>query len=152
MLLTAILRRNPASRGVLFDLDHVVRAARLRLDQEIASRCEFVDGDFFSAVPAGGDVYVVKYIIHDWDDARSRAILGNVRKAIAQHGKLLLIEQFICSPNHACTAKINDLNMLVRTGGRNRTEKEYRDLLASSGFTARRVFPAPEGLSILEAD
>ncbi len=151
-LLSAILRRYPQPRGVLFDLDHVVQAARTSLDPRVAARCEFAGGDFFKAVPAGGDVYVMKYIIHDWDDARSRSILGNVRKAMRPGANLLLIEQFVCRPNRFCAAKINDVNMLVRTGGRNRTEKEYRDLLASSGFRPGRALPAPEGLSLLEAD
>lgn len=151
VLLSAILRHNAGARGVLFDLDHVTQAARSAVNPEIATRCEFVGGDFFKTVPAGGDVYLAKYIIHDWDDTRSRAILGNIRKAMARGGKLLLIEQFICGPNEPCVAKINDLNMMVRTGGRNRTEKEYRDLLVSSGFLVGRVVPAPEGLSIMEA-
>jgi hypothetical protein len=151
LLLSAILRRNPGARGVLFDLDHVVQAARPALSAEFASRCEFVGGDFFKAVPANGDVYVLKYIIHDWDDGRSRAILDKIRSAAPAGGRLLLIEQFICGANQPCAAKISDLNMMVRTGGRNRTEKEYRDLLANSGFTVQSVLPAPEGLSIMES-
>jgi hypothetical protein len=150
-LLSAILRPNPGTRGILFDLPHVAKAARATVDQKVASRCEFVGGDFLKAVPSGGDVYVLKYIIHDWDDARSVSIMTNCRKAMAGRGRLLLIEDLVCGPNQPCRAKVSDLQMLVRTGGRNRTEKEYRSLLGKSGFEVTRVVPAQGDLSVMEA-
>src|SRR5262249_1233567 len=141
VLLSAILQRNPAARGVLFDLDHVVKAARSALDPEIAARCEFAGGDFFKTVPSGGDIYVLKHIIHDWDDIRSQAILSSCSRSMAGKGKLLLVEDQVCGPNQPCLAKISDIGMLVRTGGRNRTEKEYRNLLTKSGFEVTRMLP-----------
>lgn len=151
VLLSAILKRNPAARGVLFDLEHVVKAARSTLDPQIAARCEFAGGDFFKAVPSGGDIYVLKYIIHDWDDKRSQAILSNCRRAMNGKGKLLLVEDLVCGPNQPCRAKVSDITMLVRTGGRNRTENEYRNLLSKSGFEITRVLSAQGELSIIEA-
>jgi SAM-dependent methyltransferase len=150
-MLSAILRRNPAPRGVVFDLDHVATAARLAMDPQIAARCEFVGGDFFKAVPSGGDIYVLKHIIHDWDDSRSQTILANCRSAMRGKGKLLLVEDLVCGPNQACRAKIQDMNMLVRAGGRNRTENEYRALLTKSGFEVARVVPAQGDLCVIEA-
>ena len=151
VLLSAILRRNPAARGVLFDLDHVASAARSKAKAELASRCEFVGGNFFKAVPSGGDIYVMKFIIHDWDDARSVEILTNCRKAMNGKGKLLLVEELVCGPNQPCRAKVSDINMLVRVGGRNRTEQEYRTLLVKSGFKPTSVRPAKAELHVLEA-
>jgi hypothetical protein len=117
-LLSAILRQYPAARGVLFDLDHVIEAAKAALDPAIASRCRFMSGDFFKSVPGGGDVYVLKYIIHDWSDDRSRQILASCRNAMAGKGRLLLVEDLICEANKPCRAKIGDITMMVRTGYR----------------------------------
>jgi hypothetical protein len=149
-LLFTVLRRAPNARGVLFDLDHVVNAARSKVEPVIARRCDFVGGDFFKAVPTGGDIYVMKYIIHDWDDRRARQILGKCHEAMAGKGKLLLVEELVCGPNQRCRAKMSDITMLVRTGGRNRTEQEYRDLLADGGFKLERVLPAG-GLYVMES-
>jgi hypothetical protein len=151
VLLSAILRRNPKARGLLFDLDHVAQAARSVVEPSIASRCEFVGGDFFKAIPGGGDAYVLKHVIHDWDDRRSQAILANCRLAMASRGKLLLVEDLVCGPNQSCSAKVSDLNMLVRTGGRNRTEIEYRTLLGKAGFRVTQVYAAQGDLSVIEA-
>jgi hypothetical protein len=129
----------------------VTQAARGAVEPPIASRFEFVGGDFFKTIPSGGDVYVLKHVIHDWDDRRSQAILANCRRAMASKGKLLLVEDLVCGPNEACSAKLSDLNMLVRTGGRNRTETEYRTLLTKAGFRVTRVVPAQGDLSVIEA-
>jgi hypothetical protein len=149
-LLTAVLQRNPDPRGVLFDLPHVIAQARTRFDPALASRVEFVPGDFFKAVPSGHDVYLMKYILHDWSDERSRAILASTRAAMGGSGKLLVVE-VIVSPPGRTGGKVGDVFMLVRTGGRNRTEAEYRALLASGGFDVTRVVSTASDLSILEA-
>jgi hypothetical protein len=151
-LLAAILERNPNARGILFDLPHVTEAAKKTLSPAISRRCEFVGGDFFKAIPRGADVYLLKYIIHDWDDEKSRVILGRIREAIASPAKLLVVEDLLCGPNVPCDAKLGDINMLARTGGRNRTEKEYRDLLQSAGFQVTRIFPARGDLALLESN
>ena len=150
-LLAAVLERNPHARGILFDLPHVIDAARKTLPAAISRRCEFVGGDFFKAVPRGADAYLLKYILHDWDDDRSRAILGRIREAMPASAKLLVVEDLVCGPNVPCDAKLGDVNMLARTGGRNRTEKEYRDLLQSGGLQVRRVVPTGRDLALLES-
>ena len=150
-MLTAVLHRNPAVRGVLFDLEQVVGSAKTQLEPAVARRCDFVGGDFFKAVPGGGDLYVLKNILHDWDVDRCSKILVNCRLAMGRRGKLLVVEEIICGPNEPCYAKEADVLMLVRTGGRNRTKKEYDDLLAAGGFRATQVFPSHGGPSIIEA-
>lgn len=150
-LITEILLANPSARGVLFDLNHVIAAARTKLDPRVASRCEFAGGDFFKAVPRGGDFYVMKHILHDWDDAHCQKILTTMRQAMSGKGRLLVMEDIVCGPNQPCAAKASDINMLVRTGGRNRTEKEYRELLSKGGFDTARVIPTGSQ-SVIEAN
>lgn len=149
-LIAEILGGNPSVQGVLFDLDHVVAAARTKLAPEIVRRCEFTGGDFFKAIPAGGDVYAMKFILHDWNDARCQDILTTTRRAMSGKGRLLVIEDVVCGPNQPCVAKVGDILMLVRAGGRNRTEKEYRDLLSKGGFKTARVITT-SAQSIFEA-
>jgi hypothetical protein len=150
-LLAAILRRHAAPRGILFDLPNVVDAAKPKFDAEISRRCEFVGGDFFKAVPERGDVYVLKYILHDWEENRARAILSNCHRAMTATGaRMLVVEDLVCGPNLACSAKMGDVNMLARTGGRNRTEQEYRDLLSAGRFSTRRVIPVSDSLYVIE--
>lgn len=151
VLLTAILMHNPNARGVLFDTKHVIAAARRKLDPSVLQRCKFASGDIFKAVPRGGDVYILKSVLHDWNDLRAQAILNTCQRAMARKGKLLVLEQIICGPNQACEAKLQDINMLVRTGGRNRTEQEYSDLLAAGGFKMTAVFPTGGPFSVMEA-
>lgn len=146
VLLEAILRQNPSARGVLFDLPHVLEAAKAALPAEIARRLELVPGDFFKAIPAGADVYTLKNIIHDWDPERSRLILRNLRQAMPAEAHLIVIENIVCGPNQVCPGKTSDLTMLVRTGGRNRTEQEYREILAANGFRVTRVVGAAPGV------
>jgi hypothetical protein len=149
-LLTAILQREPGPKGVLFDLPTVISDAKTRFDPTLATRVEFVPGDFFKAVPGGHDVYLMKYILHDWNDKDSRAILATTRAAMNGRGTLLVVEVIVGPPNQP-GGKVGDVMMLVRTGGRNRTEQEYRALLLSGGFDVARVIPTKGDLSIMEA-
>ena len=150
-LLAAVLKANGSARGVLADLPHVAEKATLRFENEgLAGRCQVVPTDFFEQVPAG-DTYLLKWIIHDWDNDRSSAILRNCRRALAPNGKVLLIEA-VLEPGHATAfSKFMDLNMLVMTGGRERTAPEYRALLQSAGLTLTRVVPTHTVMSIIEA-
>jgi hypothetical protein len=150
-LLAAILRRHAAPRGILFDLPHVVESAKPAMDADISQRCQFVGGDFFKAVPEGGDIYVIKYILHDWDESRARAILTNCHRALGNRAKLLVVEDLVCGLNVPCDAKLGDVNMLARTGGRNRTEREYRDVLRAGRFDTVRVLPVSGDLAVIEA-
>jgi hypothetical protein len=138
-LIASILGKSPKARGVNFDLGHVAARSRDNLAKAgLGDRCEAVGGDFFTAVPEGGDAYLLKMIVHDWDDARSITILKNVKKAMKPGGSVFLIEQVVPIEGGAM-AKLLDVNMLVMTGGRERTEAEYRALLAAAGLTLERV-------------
>ena len=150
-LLTAILKGNPQLRGVLADLPHVAEGAQRRFKTEgLADRCEIAAGSFFESAPAG-DTYVLKWIIHDWDNQRSAAILKNCRSAMATNGRVLLVEAVIQPGTATSFSKYVDLNMLVMTGGRERTEAEYRALLDSAGLRLTRIVPTHTEMSIIEA-
>jgi hypothetical protein len=155
-LLAAILRAAPAARGVLFDLPHATEAGRQHFAEVgLAARCEFVAGDFFRSVPPGADAYVLKSVIHDWNDERSRTILQHCRMAMGSSGRLLLVEALLperlgTSPAHQAAAW-SDLNMLVALAAKERTEAELRTLAASAGLRVTRVVPAGRTFSLLEA-
>jgi hypothetical protein len=140
-LIQAILRRWDAPRGITFDLPHVAERARESLERSgLSSRAEAVGGDFFESVPPA-DCYTMKMIIHDWDDERSIAILKTLRRSITEGGRVCIIESVVPQGNTPSSAKLLDVNMLVMTGGQERTEAEYADLLARSGFRLTRVVP-----------
>lgn len=153
-LLAAILRTAPHLRGVLFDLPDVVTNAQQRgplSDVDVASRVSMVGGDFFQEIPTGHDAYVLKWILHDWNDADALRLLRNCHRAMQGHGKLLVVEMLVGSKNKHSLAKFSDIGMLVLTGGRERTEREYMELLRHAGFELRRVLPTASGYSLLEA-
>jgi hypothetical protein len=133
----------------------VAGAPSLLAEAGVAGRCEVVGGDMFAAVPAGGDLYLLKSIIHDWDDACATAILANCRRAMTEHGRLLLVERVLPEPvvptPEVQSIALSDLNMLVRTGGRERTVSEFRTLLGASGLRLVRVAATAMALSVLEA-
>ena len=152
-LLAAILRANPHLQGVLFDLPHVIeRAKKPRfLAGELAGRCRFEAGSFFETVPAGADAYVMKHIIHDWDDDHCLRILAHCRAALRPEGKLLVVDAVIPPGNEPHPGKMMDLNMLVMThGGRERTEEEFRSLFERAGFRLARVVPTRATVSFVE--
>jgi O-methyltransferase/methyltransferase family protein len=150
-LLSAILKANGHLRGALADRPHVAERALMRLQNEgLAGRCDIAPGDFFAHVPPG-DTYVLKWIIHDWDDERSAAILGNCRRAMTGDGKVLIVEAVLQAGPATSFSKFMDLNMLVMTGGRERTEAEYRALLEAAGLKFSRIIPTQTDMSIIEA-
>ena len=153
-LLSDILPANPATTAVLFDLPHSLQTAEQRLgDAGLLDRCRLVGGDFFESVPAGGDLYVLKHIVHDWDDERATAILRNVRTAITTDAKLVLIEHVIVPGNDPVhiPGKMIDLVMLAVHGGHERTEEEFRALLDGAGFDLTAAVPTSAGVSVIEA-
>jgi hypothetical protein len=151
-LISAILAAHPRTRGVLFDLPHVIAEAGPLLDAAgVRDRCETSTGDFFRSVPEGGDAYVMKWIIHDWDDGKSTAILKNINRAMDENGKLLLIEMVVPEGNQPDLSKFLDLDMMVMTGGRERTEAEFNSLLAASGFKLTRVIRTTSPFCVIEA-
>jgi len=147
VLLAAILDRNPTARGVLFNLPHVIAGVR----SEHAGRLELLCGDFFDSIPAGGDIYILKNILHDWEDRRAGQILARCREAMTVEARLLIIENLVYGPNEPCKGKSGDIHMMLRCGGRNRTESELGDLLLASGFQVLRVTPTEGGPDLLEA-
>jgi hypothetical protein len=117
----------------------------------VGERCEVVGGSFFDAVPEGADAYLLKAVLHDWDDDDALRILARCRAAIPDHGALLVVERELGAPNENADAKFSDLNMLISLGGRERTRDEFADLLARGGFALQDTTPSAIGLSILEA-
>jgi O-methyltransferase domain/Dimerisation domain len=151
-LISAILRANPQMHGILCDEPQVVSGAHSLLEAGgVIDRCEIVPCDFFSSVPGGGDAYVLKLIIHDWDDERAVAILKNCRGAMPEHGRLLLVENVIPPGNDPHRGKMTDIEMMVTLGGRERSEPEYRALFTEAGFTLTKIVPTQSALSIIEA-
>ncbi|MEV0173770.1 methyltransferase [Streptomyces sp. NPDC050803] len=156
-LLAALLTACPEGRGILFDTPTGVKeAAEVLAAADVTDRCTITPGDFFTAVPSGGDAYVLKSIIHDWDDDSSRAVLSNCRRAMPRHAKLLLVEPVLPGDDGgpaALSTVLSDLNMLVMAGGRERTEAEFAALLDSAGLELTRVGEplAPTHFQVLEA-
>jgi len=154
-LLVGILRANPALRGTVFDQPHVAERARAQVEHAgLADRCEIVGGSFFERVPPGADAYMLKHVIHDWDDERAAAILRCCRDAMGADGTLLIVEgvypERIDRSLESAGAAANDVNMLVCTGGRQRSEEEFRTLLGAAGFRLSRVVPTLARVGIIE--
>ncbi len=150
--LTEVLRANPSVHGVLYDLPHVVAGAPPTLDAAgVADRCEIVGGSFFDDVPAGGDAYVLKSVVHDWEDEQAVEILATCRRAIPSHATLLVLERVLAPPNVGADGKLSDLNMLVAPGGRERTVEEFGDLLQRGGFRLADVIETASAMVVLEA-
>ena len=152
-IISEILKRYPRTHGVLFDLPHALEGGRKTIAQAgLTDRCEVVSGDFFVSVPSGADVYVLSRVIHDWNDEKAIAILKVVRKAIAPTGRLILLEVMLRPGQTKVYPVLSDLNMLVRTGGCERTEEEYRTLYDSAGFALTRTVAtiAPTGTTVIE--
>ena len=152
--LAGILAACPGIRGILFDQAHVVAGAEDLLHAVgVSDRCAVVAGDFFRSVPAGGDVYLLKGVIHNWNDDSARAILANCRRAIAAHGKLLLVTAVLAAGNLCQRGKcLMDLPMLVIHGGAERTADELAALLASAGFRLARIIPTQTMVSVIQAE
>ena len=157
-LIAAILQAHPHLRGVLFDLPSGAETAESVLAAAgVVDRCDVVKGDFFSSVVEGGDTYVIKSVIHDWDDERSVTILEHCRKAMPDDGTLLLVEpimpESVAGTNEAWGMIMSDLNMLAVALGKERTEREFTDLLGSAGFKLQAVTPCgpPTGFSVMAA-
>ena len=151
-LLAAVLRANPGMRGVLYERPDVLPAARKALEDEgMLARCELKRGDFFTSVPEGGDAYALKDVIHDWDDERASSILANCARAMGRQARLLLIERGLPPRNVLGQGQMVDVVMLAVTGGRERTEPEYADLLSRAGLRLARVVPTASEAMVLEA-
>ena len=150
-LITSILEKNPEMQGILFDQPRVIDGAKTRLAESgLANRCKIVGGDFFQSVPEGADAIIMKWIIHDWNDEQSVAIMKNCHRALPENGKLILVEAVVPSTSEPHFSKFIDLNMLVMTGGRERTAEEFRKLYEAAGFQLTRVVPTESPFSVIE--
>lgn len=153
ILLSQILRAHPGLRGVLADQEDVLTRARQRayLGGDLEGRASMKPCNFFEQIPAGCRAYLMKSVIHDWDEEQARIILANCRKAIPEDGVLLLVEWDLLGENVPSNGKFIDVVMLVLTGGRERSVDEYRELLASAGFRLNKVFPTAAQFAVIEA-
>jgi hypothetical protein len=150
--LLTILQANPQIKGILFDqADVIERATALITKEATVNRFQLVAGSFFESVPPGGDAYILKHILHDWDDERSIAILKRCREAMVDQGRVLVIEQVIPPGNDPFIGKLLDMNMLVMCpGGKERTEAEYQQLFETAGFRLNRIVPTSAFVSVVE--
>ena len=154
-LLIGILNAHSHLHGTVFDRPPAAeRAAQQIAERGLAGRCEAMGGDFFREVPRGADAYVLKHVIHDWDDERAVAILANCRRAMPDAGGVLIVEGVypprIDESLASRGAAANDVNMLVNTGGRQRSEAEFRSLFEAAGFTLTRIVPTLAPVSVIE--
>ncbi|MEV0999442.1 methyltransferase [Nonomuraea sp. NPDC050202] len=151
VLLAALLEKAPAATGVLLDRPPVIEAARQRLQgSPLAGRIDLVGGDFLEEVPKG-DLYLLKWILHDWDDEHAVRILATCRRAAAPGARLLLVEMLLPEPWAPSPVHLSDLAMLVLLGGRERTRSQYGDLLGAGGWEPEEVTSTSGRYSILQA-
>jgi hypothetical protein len=152
-LLALILAANPRMTGVLFDLPPVIARAKTErhvTSKGIAERCTLVPGDFFESVPAGGDAYILKYILHNWDDESCVKILANCRAAMNDKGRVLIADPVIRPGNTPDWGKLLDIQMMVVVSGKERTKEEFAALFKKAGLKLTRVIPTESPLSIVE--
>jgi hypothetical protein len=148
----AILRQQAGTRGIIVDLPYMEAQARERIaGDSLTDRCEFQSGDFFEAVPPGADVYLLKMILHDWNDDDGVRVLRQCRMAMPSTGRLVVVEGLVPEDNAPGLSQLVDIHMLVVAGGRERTPSEYRALLDRAKFELTRVIATGAIQSIIEA-
>jgi SAM-dependent methyltransferase len=151
-LLRKILELNPEMIGAVLDMPRTIETVNQELHANgRGGRCSYIAGDFFDSVPEGADAYLLCGVIHDWDDDRAATILRNCRRAMARNGRLLLVEMVVPDNDVDCFSKLLDLNMLVMTGGRERTEAEFCTLLHASGYKLTKIIPTMAPQCVIEA-
>ncbi|RDI55374.1 methyltransferase [Nocardia mexicana] len=154
-LLAAVLNANSGLRGILYDTpEGSAQAAETLSVQGVSERCTVVAGDFFAAAPAGADLYLLKSIMHDWDDERAAVILGHIRRVLPDSGRVLIVEPIlpdVVDDSVPPNMYISDLNMLVNLGGRERTRDDFETLCATAGLAVSTITTLPGGISLIEA-
>jgi ubiquinone/menaquinone biosynthesis C-methylase UbiE len=151
VLMAEILIANPSMKGVVADIPSVIKEARKIIQSRgLEARCRVTECDFFKKIPPGSDAYLMSNILHDWSDEQCRVILTNCYRAMRTESRLLVVEMVIPPGNEPSVAKLLDLEMLVITGGRERTEPEFKNLFESSGFKFSRFIPTKESVCIIE--
>jgi len=153
LLLTQILAENVSVAGILVDQPHVADTAMENFKRKnVADRCKVIAGSFFDDIPGNGDLYIMKNILHDWDDETSVRILQNLHKNMPDHARLLLIETIINADNNPSFGKFIDLQMLIGTqGGKERTKDEFKALLTRAGFRLAKIIGNATPFSFIEA-
>jgi hypothetical protein len=152
-LLSAALQKYPNMKGILFDRPAVIDRARANIESAgVTDRCELVAGDFFDSLPRGADAYLLRHIIHDWNDEQAITILKNCHQAMGDHARLLVVEFVIPPGNEPFFGKWFDLAMMVVPGGMERTEDEYRKLFDAAGFRLLRTVPTQLEISVIEGE
>lgn len=152
MLLTKLLQAAPTAQGVLFDLPNVIEQARKAVESlGLQERVTLVSGDFFQEAPAGGDLYLLKQILHDWNDAQCLTILKNIHHAARPQSKLLVVEMVVPDKPEPSLVPLTDLAMLVLLGGRERSGHDYASLLERAGYRLERIIPTQGLFSVIEA-
>lgn len=149
-LVAALVQANPGLSGIVFDLSPSAHSETTSTPKKDSPNITYSYGDFFDEVPSGGDLYLVKSVLHNWDNASCIRILKNCRKAMTSNSGLLVLERIVPTGNEKSDAKLFDINMLVMTGGMERTQDEYRKLFAAAGFTLTKCVSTQSSLSILE--
>jgi ubiquinone/menaquinone biosynthesis C-methylase UbiE len=152
-VITAILKKYEAMQGIIFDLVGVMERTKANLTAAgLEGRCQIVAGNFFEAVPPGADAYLMRHILHDWDDDKSLTILRNCRQVMTSGSRLLVVEGVVPPGNEASVSKFFDLAMMVSPGGMERTEDEYRQLFDAGGFRLKRIVPTKTWISVIEGE
>lgn len=150
-VISAVLNKHVQLRGILYDLPEVIERAQTKLAAAgVAERCQAIGGTFFGSVPAGADAYLLRHIIHDWDDDNCLLILQNIRRALPDDGRLLVVETVVPPANDWSFVKLLDLAMLAIPGGEERTAEEYRKLFQTAGFELTRIVPTTADVSVIE--
>ncbi len=152
-MVLSILKRYPKAKGIVADLPYIEAQAKASIQEAgMADRCRFQAADFFQGVPEGADAHVLKFILHDWNDEESVQLLKSCRSAIAPDGRILVLEVVVPESSGPDLSHLMDMNMMVMTGGMERTAKEYESLLARGGFQLTRIVPTASPFSVIEGD
>lgn len=151
--LLSLLKANPTMKGVLYDFPAVIEGAKPLFEEAgLTDRCELIAGNCVESVPTGGDAYILMFVVHNWDDERAIKILKNCHEAMAEDGKLLLVEMIMPKGNDPFVGKVVDLeSLLITPGGYERTEAQYRSLLEAAGFKVTNIIPTQTANSVIEA-
>ena len=153
-ILCEVLSQHPQMKGILFDMPNVIEEATCHIcELQMDHRCQTIKGDFFEGIPAGADAYYMQHIIHDWADDRALTILTNCRRALEgrKGGRLIIVDAVVPESPEPHFSKMLDLEMLLMPGGRERTEREWRELLGAAGFEITRIVPMKSSESVIEA-
>lgn len=149
--LLEILKKHPHLTGMIFDVPEVINTIPNKNPQILQKECKLCSGDFFASVPKGADAYLLKSVLHDWNDLKAEEILKNCHQAMEQNSKLLIVEVVLLPKNQSVYANCMDVLMLTITGGKERSLTSFSQMLDRSGFVLEHVYPTSTEFSILEA-